>query len=196
MRSRRRVARLAWSMVKRSTLTPGRPSGVSASASSHSIPASHLQPITDVANPVILSAAARAQRGDFAVITTRATRIGNASAKVSSIVTPRRRISRTSGIAAPLHSEPRAAGHRHSGARVDRDRGIGEVSDRIILELQRREVFEELANVAQHPAVILWTDMKAPAARRPPQLALFHHELSSLHDVARRREHLRHVVGT
>ena len=41
--------------------TPGRPSGVSFSLSSRSMPASHPHPITDVANPVIVAAACRAQ---------------------------------------------------------------------------------------------------------------------------------------
>ena len=43
-------------------LTPGRPSGVSFAVSSRSMPASHLQPMTEVAKPVSLSAAARTQR--------------------------------------------------------------------------------------------------------------------------------------
>ena len=47
-------------MVMSSTLMPGRPSGVSPGGSSRSIAASHLQPITDVAKPVSLSAASRA----------------------------------------------------------------------------------------------------------------------------------------
>ena len=76
-------------MVMTRMLTPGRPSGVSLSGSSRSIPASTLQPMTEVAKPVSLSAASRAQRGLRAVIRTRATRIVNASAKVSSMKTPR-----------------------------------------------------------------------------------------------------------
>src|SRR6266705_3065873 len=75
-------------MVRNSTLIPGRPSGVSAGVSSRSIPASHLQPITDVANPVSLVAASRAHFAVRPVITRRATRIVNASANVSAIVTP------------------------------------------------------------------------------------------------------------
>ena len=47
-------------MVKKSTDTPGRASGVSSGVSSRSIAASHLQAMTEVANPVSLSAAARA----------------------------------------------------------------------------------------------------------------------------------------
>ena len=54
-----------------------------------SIPASHLQPITEVAKPVSLSAAARTQRRLRPVMTIRATRMVNASAKVSSMKTPR-----------------------------------------------------------------------------------------------------------
>ncbi len=62
---------------------PGRPSGVSSATSSRSIPASHLQPITDVAKPVTERAHSSAQPGVAAVITMRAPHIGNASAKVS-----------------------------------------------------------------------------------------------------------------
>jgi hypothetical protein len=47
---------------------PGRPSGVSDSTSSRSMPASTLQPMTEVANPVILRAASRAHRGLRAVM--------------------------------------------------------------------------------------------------------------------------------
>jgi len=47
-------------MVKRSTLMPGRPSGVSDGASSRSTAASHLQAMTDVAKPVSLFADSRA----------------------------------------------------------------------------------------------------------------------------------------
>ena len=52
------------------------------------MPASTLQPMTDVAKPVIDSPAVRAQAGDCAVITTRAARMPNASANVSTILTP------------------------------------------------------------------------------------------------------------
>ena len=68
---------------------PGRPSGVSSAGRSRSIPASTLQPMTEVANPVSFSAASRAHRAFRAVMMTRATRIVNASAKVSSMKTPR-----------------------------------------------------------------------------------------------------------
>src|SRR6266498_2047855 len=87
-RSIRRWGRLSLSIVKSNTLTPGRPSNVSPSESSRSIPASHLQPITDVAKPVIVVPAWRAQRAFLPVMTTRAARIVNASANVSAIVTP------------------------------------------------------------------------------------------------------------
>ena len=50
--------------------------------------ASHLQPITEVAKPVIERPASSAQAGVAAVITTRAPHIGNASAKVSTISAP------------------------------------------------------------------------------------------------------------
>ena len=76
-------------MVKRSTDTPGRASGVSSGVSSRSIAASHLQAMTEVANPVSLSAAARAHFIVRAVITMRAARMPNASANVSSMKTPR-----------------------------------------------------------------------------------------------------------
>ena len=51
--------------------------------------ASHLQAMTDVAKPVSFSAAARAHFIVRAVITTRAARMPKASAKVSSMKTPR-----------------------------------------------------------------------------------------------------------
>ena len=60
------------SIANSSTAIPGRPSGVSAGASTRSIAASHLQPITEVAKPVIERAASRAQRRFAAVITSRA----------------------------------------------------------------------------------------------------------------------------
>ncbi len=52
------------------------------------MPASHLQPITDVAKPVIERAASKAQPGVAAVMITRAPHIGNASANVSTISAP------------------------------------------------------------------------------------------------------------
>ena len=52
MRSTSRLARLSASIANSSAEIPGRPSGVSAASSSRSIPASHLQPMTDVAKPV------------------------------------------------------------------------------------------------------------------------------------------------
>jgi hypothetical protein len=71
-----------------STRTPGRPSGVSLGTSARSMPASQPQPITEVAKPVIVSAACRAQRAESAVMTTAVARMPNASAKVSSIRMP------------------------------------------------------------------------------------------------------------
>src|SRR2546430_7443016 len=62
-------------MVRNSTLPPGRPSGVSLSGSSRSMPASHLHPITDVANPVSLTAASLAHPSVRPVITRLASRI-------------------------------------------------------------------------------------------------------------------------
>ena len=52
------------------------------------MPASHLQPITEVAKPVIERPPRSAHAGVAAVITTRAPHIGNASAKVSTISAP------------------------------------------------------------------------------------------------------------
>ena len=54
------------------------------------MPASTLQPITDVAKPVMDWAAVRAQVEEPAVINTRAARMSKASANVSTILTPRR----------------------------------------------------------------------------------------------------------
>ena len=85
--------------------TPGRPSGVSPASSSRSIPASHLQPITDVAKPVSVRAACPAQAGVSAVITIRAPHIVNASANVSS----------TSDVVQPHHAGG-PAGTRRAGS--------------------------------------------------------------------------------
>ena len=76
-------------MVNMSADTPGRASGVSSGVSSRSMAASHLQAMTEVAKPVSFSAAARAHFMVRAVITTRAARMPKASAKVSSMKTPR-----------------------------------------------------------------------------------------------------------
>ena len=51
-RSTSRLASPSRSLANNRALAPGRPSGVSAGSSSRSMPASHLQPITDVAKPV------------------------------------------------------------------------------------------------------------------------------------------------
>ena len=59
-------------MAKSSTATPGRPSGVSPGSSARSIAASHLQPMTDVAKPVIERAASSAHSGVAAVMSMRA----------------------------------------------------------------------------------------------------------------------------
>ena len=77
------------SNANRSTLIPGRPSGVSDAGISASMPASTLHPITEVANPVIDCAAVCAHAGDCAVMTTREPRMPKASANVSTIRTPR-----------------------------------------------------------------------------------------------------------
>jgi hypothetical protein len=65
------------------------------------MPASTLQPITDVAKPVIACAPVFAHAREWAVINTRAARISNASAKVSLIRTPRRSML-TPGSAVPV----------------------------------------------------------------------------------------------
>src|SRR5512137_2476182 len=71
-----------------SIATPGLPSGVSLAGTSPSIPASQGQPIAEVAKPVASVAAFRAHSLVTAVIITRQTQVGNASAYVLSIVTP------------------------------------------------------------------------------------------------------------
>src|SRR5258707_3889040 len=71
-----------------STATPCRPSGVSPAASVRSTPASQPQPITEVAKPVSELAAFIAHAGVCAVMTSLVAFIGNASAKVASIVVP------------------------------------------------------------------------------------------------------------
>ena len=73
-------------MANIKTLTPGLRSGESLALIIVSIPASHLQPITDVAKPVIDCAAAMAHSFESAVIMTRLPYILKASAKVSTIV--------------------------------------------------------------------------------------------------------------
>src|SRR3954453_5279773 len=152
-------------MVRSRTLTPGRPSGVSSGASSHSIPASHLQPMTEVAKPVILSAASRTQRGLRAVITTRATRMVNASAKVSSMATPRMSTSALlqRGVAQPPHRE--------------------------VVEGDRAVLVVEAAQVRHHGIVVARRETEAPARRRAAELPLLDHQRSALDDVPRQREH-------
>jgi len=68
--------------------TPGLPSGVWLAGMSPSMPASQGHPIADVANPVASVAAFLAHSFVTAVMITRQTHVGNASAYVSSIVTP------------------------------------------------------------------------------------------------------------
>ena len=76
--------------AKISTRTPGRPSGVAPGARSPSIAASQPQAITEVAKPVRLVAAMRAQCSVGAVMTSAVARMSKASAKLSSIATPLR----------------------------------------------------------------------------------------------------------
>src|SRR5512134_191278 len=71
-----------------STRTPGRPSGVSFGESSRSMPHSAPQPITDVPNPLIVTAACRAHLALSAVTITPVALMPNASAKVSSMRMP------------------------------------------------------------------------------------------------------------
>ena len=68
--------------------TPGLPSGVSSGERVRSIPASQGQPILEVANPVASTAALYAHSGVAAVMMTRESQTGNASAKVSRIFVP------------------------------------------------------------------------------------------------------------
>ena len=82
------VCRVSLDMANMRTRTPGRPSGVLFPGRSPSIPASAPQPITEVANPVIVVAACSAQRRLGAVIRIAVPRIGKASAKLSSMRTP------------------------------------------------------------------------------------------------------------
>ncbi len=89
---------------------PGRPSGVSAASSTRSIPASHLQPMTDVAKPVSERPACSAQPGVSAVTTIRAPHIGNASANVSTTSASWRRI--TSGLAGTCRAGSSSHGSR------------------------------------------------------------------------------------
>jgi len=86
MRSIKRLPRLSASMANINTLTPGLRSGESFASIIASIPASHLQPMTDVAKPVIDCAAAMAHSFVSAVMMTRLPYILKASAKVSTIV--------------------------------------------------------------------------------------------------------------
>ncbi len=74
------------SNAKARTATPGRPSKVSDAATLLSMPASASQPITLDAFPQNSRAAIKASSSSTAVMINRAARIGNASAKVSSIV--------------------------------------------------------------------------------------------------------------
>ena len=71
-----------------STRTPGRPSGLCRGDRTLSIAASQPHPITEVAKPVIVSAACAAQRAVGAVMTIAVARISKASANVSSMTTP------------------------------------------------------------------------------------------------------------
>ena len=64
---------------------PALPSGVSSGEKGRSIPASQGQPILDVANPVASTAARYAHFCVAAVMMTRETQVGKASANVSSL---------------------------------------------------------------------------------------------------------------
>ncbi len=72
-------------MAKSRTATPGLASGVSSGVSRRSIAASHLQAMTEVANPVSFVAAASAHFSVRPVMITRAARMPKASANVSSM---------------------------------------------------------------------------------------------------------------
>src|SRR5688572_28206497 len=171
MRSISRLPRLSMSMVKNRTETPGRASGVSAGVSSRSIPASHLQAMTDVAKPVSLSAASRAHLSERAVITSRAARMPNASAKVSWMKTPR--ISTSAGDGAGR---------------------AGQSSDRIVLERHRRILIEVAPQPLLDGSIEFGSQVKSMACRGAAQLPFLHDERAALHHVARRREHLRVIL--
>src|SRR5215210_1703266 len=138
-------------MTMNRILTPGRPSGVSPPSSSRSIPASHLHPITEVANPVSLSADARAQRSLRAVMMILATRMVKASAKVSSMKTPRTFMARPS---------------------CDRYRIAGQVLHRIVGEGDRGIGLEVPPHMGQDGLVVARRYPEAPAARSPAELPL------------------------
>src|SRR4051812_47951404 len=162
-------------MAKSSALTPGRPSGVPSGASSRSMPASHLQPITEVAKPVIERRASSAQAGVAAVITTRAPHIGNASAKVSTISAPCRFNTRSSVV----------------GCSGDGARGLEQprLAHRVVRELHAVAILEQLLQPGLDARVILGADSEQAARASVAQLAVLDDRPPVLDDVARRREH-------
>ena len=93
--------------------------------------------MTDVANPVSLSAASRAQRSFTAVTTIRAARIGNASANVSSMKTP---LTCMCQRAAPKREHREA--HPPDSSRTARCR-----TDRSTVDVPRDALIERRANV-------------------------------------------------
>src|SRR3954463_844943 len=156
-------------MVISKTLTPGLPSGVSLAASSRSTPASTLHPITEVAKPVSLSEAARTQREDAAVMITRATRMVKASANVSSMKTSRILMS-------------------------EREGGIADPPDRVVLECNRRVRVKVPLQIGQHRCVEAWLQSQTTASRCPPQLPFLHQQLSCFEDIPWSCEHLCDVI--
>src|SRR3954469_13157846 len=151
------------------TLTPGLPSGVSFAGSWRSTPASTLHPITEVAKPVSLSEAARTQRDDAAVMISRATRMVKASANVSSMKT------------SPIFMS-------------EREGGIADSPDRVVLECNRRVRVEVPLQIGQHRFVEAWLQSQRAASGCPPQLPFLHQQLSCLEDIPWSCEHLCDVI--
>src|SRR6476469_6089375 len=167
MRSMSRLGRSSLPIVIIRTLRPGRPSGVSASSNCRSMPASTLQPMTEVANPVSLRAASRAHRSLRAVTMIRATRMVNASAKVSSMSTPR----------------------MFTAASSRRCRLTRQIRDGVVLERHGRVPLEVAAQAGQHRIVVSRRDPEAPPRGGAAQVTLLDDQRPVLDHVARRREH-------
>ena len=134
--------------------------------------ASHLQPITEVAKPVIERPASSAHSGVAAVMTTREPHIGNASANVSTISAPCSFIPRPPSCGL---EQPRLA-------------------HRIARELHAVAVLEQLLQRGLDALVVLGADPQQAARAGLAQLAVLDDVVPVLDDVARRGEH-RLAVG-
>src|SRR5215471_5389324 len=126
--------------------------------------ASHLHAMTEVAKPVSLSAASRAQRAFTAVTTMRAARIGNASANVSSMKTP---LTYTSACS-------------HGKWRVTQP------GDGIVRESYGTILIEVPLDVVRDTLVELRPHVKAMPGGRASEVAFLDDQHAALHDVARR----------